>query len=273
MLSGVDSSTTYLWNFGDSTTSTLANPSHTFTTSGMYYVCLTVTNSSGCVATYCEPYYIDLSWWNNNPFNGNCTAGYIIIPNTSLAGTVIIVDVSQVNNANYVWNTSNGFMTNAPTPFFNLTGPGTFTLCATVTDTVTGCTDTFCDSLSIDSVGNVFKSNNTNMFSSASGSVGFIVMSAPKPSNINGIENVTNNTAFAIKPNPANNYVDINVNTTIENATMFIYNITGEIVKEEKIVTKTNNYRTAINELSNGTYFVKLNGNHTTNVVKLIVNH
>jgi hypothetical protein len=98
-------------------------------------------------------------------------------------------------------------------------------------------------------------------------------MSAPKPSNINGIENVTNNVDFAIMPNPANNYVDLKVNAKNENATMLIYNITGEIVKEEKIGTKTNSYRADISELSNGTYFIKLNGKNSTEVVKLIVNH
>lgn len=48
---------TYLWDFGDSNTSTDANPSHTFnTTAGCgtttFPVKLTVTNSAGCTNTY-----------------------------------------------------------------------------------------------------------------------------------------------------------------------------------------------------------------------------
>ncbi|HRF38461.1 MAG TPA: PKD domain-containing protein, partial [Saprospiraceae bacterium] len=39
--------TTYLWNFGDGTTSTLQNPSHTYATPGNYTVSLTVTNTCG----------------------------------------------------------------------------------------------------------------------------------------------------------------------------------------------------------------------------------
>uniref|UniRef100_UPI00262E66E6 PKD domain-containing protein n=1 Tax=uncultured Maribacter sp. TaxID=431308 RepID=UPI00262E66E6 len=35
----------YSWNFGDGGTSTQANPSHTFTTSGTYNVVLTVTDN------------------------------------------------------------------------------------------------------------------------------------------------------------------------------------------------------------------------------------
>jgi PKD repeat protein len=39
--------TSYLWNFGDGQTSTLANPTHTYGTAGSYTVTLTVTNTVG----------------------------------------------------------------------------------------------------------------------------------------------------------------------------------------------------------------------------------
>lgn len=39
--------TSWLWNFGDGTTSTLQNPSHTYATTGTYSVSLTVTNPQG----------------------------------------------------------------------------------------------------------------------------------------------------------------------------------------------------------------------------------
>ncbi|WP_033443064.1 PQQ-dependent sugar dehydrogenase [Saccharothrix sp. NRRL B-16314] len=38
---------TYSWNFGDGTTSTAANPSHTYTANGQYQVTLTVTDTGG----------------------------------------------------------------------------------------------------------------------------------------------------------------------------------------------------------------------------------
>ena len=40
--------TGYLWDFGDGSTATGANPSHTYITPGTYYVTLTTTNSNGC---------------------------------------------------------------------------------------------------------------------------------------------------------------------------------------------------------------------------------
>lgn len=42
----------YLWNFGDATNSTLANPVHSYSNSGIYQVCLTATNACGS-ATSC----------------------------------------------------------------------------------------------------------------------------------------------------------------------------------------------------------------------------
>lgn len=43
---------TYLWSFGDGTTSTLQSPTHAYTSSGTYYINLTVTDpATGCSAT------------------------------------------------------------------------------------------------------------------------------------------------------------------------------------------------------------------------------
>ncbi|RAI99897.1 gliding motility-associated-like protein [Chitinophaga skermanii] len=42
---------TYLWDFGDGTTSTAANPSHTYTTEGVFTITLTVTTADGCTVT------------------------------------------------------------------------------------------------------------------------------------------------------------------------------------------------------------------------------
>lgn len=48
---GID---TYFWNFGDGTTSTLANPSHQFNGPGPYNVCLDIVNTNGCCASICR---------------------------------------------------------------------------------------------------------------------------------------------------------------------------------------------------------------------------
>lgn len=47
------SATTYLWNFGDGNTSTLASPNHTYATAGSYNVCLTSFDECGDSSVFC----------------------------------------------------------------------------------------------------------------------------------------------------------------------------------------------------------------------------
>ncbi len=55
-----NNTTTYLWSFGDGTSSTSAFPSHTYSGSGPYLICLTITDSTAlgsCTASYCDSIY------------------------------------------------------------------------------------------------------------------------------------------------------------------------------------------------------------------------
>ncbi len=45
---------TYLWNFGDGTTSTIPYPTHTYSPPGSYIVCLTIYSGTVCTSTMCD---------------------------------------------------------------------------------------------------------------------------------------------------------------------------------------------------------------------------
>jgi len=45
---------TYIWDFGDGNTSSIASPSHAYATTGQYVVCLTVINAAGCSNSTCH---------------------------------------------------------------------------------------------------------------------------------------------------------------------------------------------------------------------------
>jgi PKD repeat protein len=51
---GMGNVVSWAWDFGDSATSTMQNPTYTYTSPGLYYVCLTITTDSGCTSTYCD---------------------------------------------------------------------------------------------------------------------------------------------------------------------------------------------------------------------------
>jgi hypothetical protein len=44
----------WLWEWGDGTSDTIAYPSHTYSVAGLYYICLTITDFVGCTQTYCD---------------------------------------------------------------------------------------------------------------------------------------------------------------------------------------------------------------------------
>ncbi|MFT7099794.1 MAG: gliding motility-associated-like protein [Bacteroidia bacterium] len=51
---------TYLWEFGDGTTSRQQNPSHTYTSTGAYTIKLTITTSNGCSSEFQRANYIKI---------------------------------------------------------------------------------------------------------------------------------------------------------------------------------------------------------------------
>ncbi|HEX6426692.1 MAG TPA: PKD domain-containing protein, partial [Niastella sp.] len=53
-VTAVDGIASYLWDFGDGTTSTLQNPTHIYNSTGKYDIKLTITTNGGCTATTTE---------------------------------------------------------------------------------------------------------------------------------------------------------------------------------------------------------------------------
>ncbi len=52
---GINSKTKYYWTFGDGAGSSATNPSHTYSSSGKYQLCLTIFDTmAGCYSTFCD---------------------------------------------------------------------------------------------------------------------------------------------------------------------------------------------------------------------------
>ncbi|TCJ13780.1 PKD domain-containing protein [Flaviaesturariibacter flavus] len=127
---------TYLWDFGDNTTSTQANPSHTYTAVGAYIVSLTVTNASGCSERLEKYNFI-----------------YIQKPQITLAGLpkggCLPLQVNPVPTVtsiepitSYAWNFGDGVGTSTQqNPTYTYNALGTYNVTLTVT-TASGCTNT-----------------------------------------------------------------------------------------------------------------------------------
>ncbi|WP_282144205.1 PKD domain-containing protein [Cellulophaga baltica] len=128
---------TYAWDFGDGTTATTANPSHTFTTAGTYDVTLTVTDDGTPALSSSE---VTLTITVNAPANQAPTAvatSDIITGEASLA-VQFTGDTSTDPDAGdvltYAWDFGDGTTATTANPSHTFTTVGTYDVTLTVTD-------------------------------------------------------------------------------------------------------------------------------------------
>jgi PKD repeat protein len=90
----------YLWDFGDGTTSTLAQPTKSYAAAGVYTISLTVTNASGCTHSLTRTAYLTV----NTPVNPVITASV-----QSGCEPLAVSFSNNITNAqSYSWNLGNG---------------------------------------------------------------------------------------------------------------------------------------------------------------------
>lgn len=128
---------TYLWDFGDGTTSTLyAPPPHTYNyTHSPYTVTLTATNPNGCSATTTKTNYITI----NAPAGTDFTAlpdTIISIPNYHFS----FIDQSAGNPVSWIWNFGDGNTSTDRNPEHTYADTGKYKVTLTTT-TAAGCSD------------------------------------------------------------------------------------------------------------------------------------
>jgi predicted outer membrane repeat protein len=127
--------TSWLWDFGDGTTSILQNPIHTYTTAGNYSVNLTSSNDLGnssllnynLIAVHYYPppatnFTVDKTWGV-----GSLTAHFT---DTSIGDNI----------SSWLWNFGDGSTSTLQNPTHNYTGTGNYTVSLTATNSEGGIT-------------------------------------------------------------------------------------------------------------------------------------
>ncbi|HEY8658823.1 MAG TPA: PKD domain-containing protein, partial [Hanamia sp.] len=124
----------YFWDFGDGTTSTQQNPSHTYTSLGVYDVKLVGANAAGCKDSLIKPGYIKLQGATVNipnlPFK-DCAP-------LSFAFTANVNSVDPVTS--YLWDFGDGATSTLANPTHTFAA-GSYTITVTIS-TSGGCTAT-----------------------------------------------------------------------------------------------------------------------------------
>jgi len=118
--------TSWLWNFGDNTTSTSKNPSHAFTTAASYTVTLTATNSSASKSASQTINVLPAS---------TLTASFTYSPSSPVAGQVVyFTDTSTGSPTSWQWNLGDGATSTTRNPSHAYTTAASYTVTLTVTN-------------------------------------------------------------------------------------------------------------------------------------------
>lgn len=120
----------YTWNFGDGTTGTGANVTHTFPAQGAYYVQLNTITNDGCADT--SYYFLYLNDTINPPLP--CDNFITIMGIQGLTASLFGVMVNQ-QNATFTWDLGDGSTASGATVTHTYLIPGTYTISlTTITD-------------------------------------------------------------------------------------------------------------------------------------------
>lgn len=150
------------WDFGDGNSSNLVNPSHTYSLTGTYTVTLVVTAQNGQADAEVKVNYVIVHDLPNAGFtiSGNgCTVPFdVVFSNTSSTGASITYD----------WDFGNTQTSTSQNPApITYSSAGTFNVTLIVTNTTTGCTNSYSENIVVSDYSSEFTAPLTGCVNSA----------------------------------------------------------------------------------------------------------
>lgn len=245
----------YYWNFGDGNTSNSTNPSHTFSTAGTYDVCLTVEDTvASCIDTICQTITV-----GTPPVS--CDANFAFIQDSTNSSQIYAWNLSNGTNLSYSWDFGDGGTSNQQYPTYNYQNIGTYTICLTVSD-VSGCNDTYCDSIVITT-----KTDGTTLS----------ILNPFQGTSTIDEENKTNVQDVTLFPNPNNGSFSLVLNTkSASPIDLQLTSLTGAIVMQKNVNANSGENRLDFDQsnLSNGIYLLNVRDVNSGDqqVIKIIKN-
>ena len=140
----VNSPTQWIWSFGDGDTSTVQNPTHTYTQAGTYTITLAATNSMGS-DTVTKTGYVAVEKSIIAPvalFVSNVTSGTEPV-------AVQFLDSSTNSPTSEVWEFGDGDISTGPSPSHIYTSAGVYTVALTATNAAGSNTITRIDYITV----------------------------------------------------------------------------------------------------------------------------
>lgn len=233
----------YYWYFGDGSTSTSANPTHTYANSGTYLVCLTIySNSSNCQDSYCDTLII------GNGQSGCVPQFYSYPDSTAGSGVMNFGLFNPCGGYQYVWTITNGtnsYTASGSNPIIAFADSGWHSVCVDAYDS-TGAVISYCDSVWVYRVGSVGINENQNTIS-------------------------TN-----VFPNPANEQVTINYTLkNTQNVSVVVMSMNGQIIYNSEEQRGAGLQKLVLNtaEWPSGLYLINLRAAEGQNATRISIQH
>lgn len=132
----------YYWDFGDGNSGSGVSPFHAYNSTGYFLVCLTISDST-CFDTYCDSVFV------SGGGNLNCQATFNAYPDSSMANSFFFDAFGSTGGSNlqYSWDFGDQSSGSGVSTSHTYNSAGPFLVCLTITDSIAGCVDTFCDSV------------------------------------------------------------------------------------------------------------------------------
>jgi PKD repeat protein len=152
------------WLLPDGSLSIGPAPSFIFSGPGAYGVCLQSSDATGATSVACDTVIVAADGTINPPGSLPCLAGFWMVQaysDTSNGGNFLapvpnevwVLDLSSASGGinEYTWDFGDGSSSSETYPTHEYQGPGPYQLCLTISNG--SCSDTFCDTVSVDESG------------------------------------------------------------------------------------------------------------------------
>lgn len=132
------STVSWLWNFGDGSTSTVQHPLHTYTALGNYTVTLTAQTSSGTTETVVYTNYVNAV---------GAPADFTMTENGNCQSSAVTLSASSSNVSSWNWDFGDGFTSSSQNPTHTYTNVSNNYIVTLTTTTAQGCSGSISKSL------------------------------------------------------------------------------------------------------------------------------
>ena len=182
------------------------------------------------------------------------TLGQVVVYNTSTVDSTY----SQAGSVSYLWDFGDGTSDTGQFPTHVYTQAGSYALCVTViavgqnANMVSTCTDTYCDTLTVDSTGAI-SYKNVN-----------VVLNVYSPEQMNVEEN--NNQYVSLYPNPSHGSALLELE---HESLILIYSMEGKLIRE----WKSEGGKELLPVLAPGTYFVRIKDQSSSQILRWLISH